>query len=363
MSPTGLPKLAPLLFQPSMEHLEDNEPETDRELDQQLAKVRETTFAHSGHATRSVHAKSHGLLRGTLTVLDTLPPVLAQGLFAHPGTYPAAMRFSTIPGDVLQDSVSAPRGVALKVIGVPGPRLPGSEADVTQDFVMVNGPAFAAPTAKKFLGNLKLLVGTTDKAEGAKIVLSHVLRAVEAVVEAFGGKSALIATLGGQQAVHILGETFYSQTPFLFGPYMAKFALAPRSPALTALTGAKLDIDAAANALRQAVRAYFAGQGGEWELRAQFCTDLAAMPIEDASVAWPEDKSPYVAVARLSCPKQDSWSIENRRAIEDGMAFSPWHGVAAHRPLGSVNRARQQTYANSAAFRGTHTGCPMHEPN
>jgi hypothetical protein len=361
--PAGVPPTEPVRFQPSMEHMEENEADTDLALDEQMRKVRETTFAHSGHATRSVHAKSHGLLRGTVTVLDNVPPVLKQGLFAQPGSYQAVLRFSTIPGDVLQDSVSTPRGVALKVIGVPGPRLPGSEGDTTQDFIMVNGPAFAAPTAKKFLGNLKLLAGTTDKAEGAKIALSHVMRVIEAVVEAFGGKSGTVATLGGQPAVHILGETFYSQTPFLFGPYIAKFSLAPISPGLTALTGTKLDIDATANMLRQSVRQYFAAQGGEWELRVQLCTDLDAMPIEDASVAWPEERSPYVAVARVSCEPQDSWSADSRRAIDDGMAFSPWHGLAEHRPLGSVNRARKDTYAHSAAFRGSHTGCPMQEPS
>ena len=37
---------------------------------------------HSGHATRSMHAKSQGLLRAELVVADGLPPALAQGIFA-----------------------------------------------------------------------------------------------------------------------------------------------------------------------------------------------------------------------------------------------------------------------------------------
>ena len=352
----------PLRFNPAMEHADDNEDETDQKLDAEMERIRETTFAHSGHATRSVHAKSHGLLHGTFTVNPALSLQCAQGLFAQPGRYKAVMRFSTLPGDVLPDSVSAPRGVALKVIGVAGERLAGSTEDTTQDFVLVNAPAFAAPTPKKFLANLKLLAATTDEAEGAKIVLSHVARATEALLEAFGTKSPTITTMGGQPAVHILGETFYSQVPFLFGPYIAKFSLAPVSENLVALTDAKLDIDATPDALRAAVHASFAREGGTWEFRVQLCTDLEHMPIEDASVAWPEETSPYVAVARMECPPQDSWSEANRRAIDDGMAFSPWHGLAAHRPLGAVNRTRRDTYASSAAFRGSHTGCPMHEP-
>ena len=170
--------------------------------------IPETTFQHSGHDNRSVHAKSHGVLRGTLTVAADLPPALAQGLFAKGGSYETILRFSTLPGDILNDSASTPRGVALKVIGVEGARLPGGEGDVTQDFVMVNGPAFSAPTAQKFLGSLKTLAGTTDKYEGLKEVVARVARGAEAVLETFGGKSATVVTMGGQPATHILGETF-----------------------------------------------------------------------------------------------------------------------------------------------------------
>lgn len=105
---------------------------------------------------RSVHAKSYALLEGELTVPDGLPAELAQGMFAQPGTYPVVLRFSTNPGDILDDRVSAPRGLAVKVIGVDSARLPGSEGAVTQDFVVANGPAFVALDAKTFLGSLKL---------------------------------------------------------------------------------------------------------------------------------------------------------------------------------------------------------------
>jgi hypothetical protein len=59
------------------------------------------------------------------------------------------MRLSTTPGDILPDDVSTPRAMAIKIIGVEGERLPGTEGDVTQDFVMVNGPAFNKPTRSR----------------------------------------------------------------------------------------------------------------------------------------------------------------------------------------------------------------------
>jgi hypothetical protein len=42
--------------------------------------------------------------------------------------------------------------MALKIIGVEGPRLSESEGGATQDFALANGPAFTSATAKKFLG-------------------------------------------------------------------------------------------------------------------------------------------------------------------------------------------------------------------
>ncbi len=362
MSHSAHTSRAPIRFSAEMEKLEDNEADTDAKLDDTLKGIREKVLADTGQVVRSVHAKSHGILRATLTVPEGLPHELAQGLFANPGRYDVVMRFSTLPGDLLSDDVSTPRGVAIKVIGVPGERLPGSEGDTTQDFVMVNGPAFAAPTAKKFLGSLKTLAGTTDKFEGLKETLSHIARGTEALLEAFGHKSPLVSTMGGQPATNILGETFYTQTPFLFGPYYAKFSLKPVSAELTALTGQHLDVHDRPHALREAVIRHFDRQGGEWALQVQLATDAKAMPVEDASVIWPEDKSAYVTVAQISAPVQNAWSDENRRAVDDGLAFSPWHGLAAHRPLGGVNRARRETYKNSAAFRGQHTGCPMSEP-
>jgi hypothetical protein len=218
---------SPVRYSPSVEVLEQDEEDTDRQLVETLRGISEITYEDSGHALRSVHAKSHGLLHGELEVIAGLPPTLAQGLFSKPAKYPVVMRFSTIPGDVLDDSISVPRGLAVKIIGVPGDRLPGSEGDTTQDFVLVDGPAFAAPTAKKFLGNLKLLAKTTDKAEGLKKALSVALRGAEALLESVGSQSGLLKTLGGHPEDHILGETFFSQAPIRYGDYIAKVAVAP----------------------------------------------------------------------------------------------------------------------------------------
>lgn len=361
-TPPALPPLVDALhYQPDFEHAEEDESETQGELSKTLLGISDTTYADTGLGLRSVHAKSHGLLRGELRVLP-VPPIYAQGVFAEPFSGPVLIRLSTSPGDLLDDRVSTPRGFAMKLLGVPGERLPGSEGSTTQDFLLVNGPAFLAPTAKKFLGSLKLLASTTDKIPNLKLAFSAVARGAEKLLEAVGGESGTLKGLGGHPETHILGETFFSQVPFLYGPYMAKWSVAPISPELQALKDAPVDLKDKPDGLRAAVVDHFASQGAEWELRVQLCTDLEKMPIEDASVEWPQAESPFVAIARITVPPQPAWDETRTAELDDGLAFSPWHGVAAHRPLGSINRVRRTAYQASADARSPRGRCPVHEP-
>ncbi len=353
---------APLVYQSSFEVFEDNEAETIEELVTTLSKIEDIVFKDSGHAERSVHAKSHGLLNGTLTIAHDLPAELRQGLFAEPRAYPVIVRFSTSPGDLLSDAVSTPRGVAIKILNVSGDRLPGDLEQQTQDFLMTEGPAFLAPGPKKFLANLKALAATTDKVPSLKRALSAVLRGAERVVEAAGAKSPTLTALGGHPLTSLLRETFFTQVPILFGPYMAKLSLAPASANLIALKDKRLDVHHDDDAIRADVVDFFRSNEAEWNLRAQLCTDLEKMPIEDASKVWSEVDSPFRQVATLRIGPQTAWSAARSQAIDDGMSFSPWHCLAAHRPLGSVMRARKAAYTASAQHRSTLNRCPFHQP-
>jgi len=353
----------PLPFDPSFEQIPEDEAETIRELGEAIHAIMEKTYGDSGHATRGVHAKSHGLLQGEIEVLGGLPPELAQGAFAKAGIHPVVLRFSTNPGDILDDKVSTPRGLAIKIIGVEGLRLPGAEGQVTQDFVMQNAPAFTAPTPKAFLSNLKLLAKTTDKMPNFKKAFSAVLRGTEKALEAVGAESGKLKSMGGHPLTNLLGETYYSVVPFLYGPYYAKLSMVPVSPSLIALTDAPVDLDDKPNGLRESISQHFASGNGEWEIRIQLATDIDKMPIEDASVVWPEDESPYRAVARVHVAAQPAWTEARAAAVDDNMAFSPWHGLAAHRPLGGVMRSRKPVYEMAKGFRSEHNGCPMHEPS
>jgi hypothetical protein len=346
-----------------MEIAGEHEAKTIQGLIETTDRIQTIVAEDSGHAKRGVHAKAHGLLVGEFEVLPDLPPVLAQGLFATPQTYPAVTRMSTIPGDVLDDAVSVPRGVALKVVGVNGPRVPGSEQDVTQDFLFLTGKAFSAATPAAFLHILKLLARTTDKAPRLKKALSSVVRGAERIVERFGGHSPTLLTLGGYPETNMLGDEFYTQGPILYGDYIAKLAFKPLSSNLRALTRQPLKLSGHPDGIRQAVVEFFQTNSAVWDIQVQLCTNLATMPIEDASVTWPETESPYLSVARLHVPAQNAWRADRVELLDERMSFSAWHALAAHRPLGAIMRARQAVYAAAARFRVDYNDRTLAEPH
>ena len=351
----------PVLYSDDVETLRPDEAETIGSLNKAFDKILTTTSEDYGHAVRSVHAKAHGILRGVLKVEAGLPPELAQGLFASPGEHGVYLRISTNAGDILPDAIGLPRGLAMKVLDVEGERLPGAEGRA-QDFIMVNGPVFQAKNAHAFLGNLQQLAGTTDKGEGVKVALSQVLQGVNKALTAVGIESPKIQGLGGAPNAEPLGETYYSVTPFRYGRHIAKFSLVPVSPDLTALTDKEIKVDGRENAIRDTVRREMQTARGVWELRVQLCRDLDKQPVEDPTQEWKEDEAPFATVATLTVEPQDSWDAANVRRVDDEMRFSIWTGLAAHRPLGNINRARKDTYIHSSTYRAGFNRCPIHEP-
>ena len=352
----------PVSYTPDVEKLQPDEQKTVGELNSAFDTILERTAEDYGHAVRSVHAKSHGVLEGELTIDGNLPPELAQGLFAISGTHKVLIRLSTNAGDILPDAISLPRGFAMKVFDVPGERLPGAEGSA-QDFIMINGKVFTAPNAEKFLGNLKMLAKTTDKMQGTKKVVSAALRGVRHAFEAVGAEApAAVLSLGGAPNVEPLGETYYSVTPFRYGDHIAKFSLKPVAPAMTALTDKIIAIEGREDAIREQVQAEMRTLDAEWEFRVQLCRDLEKQPVEDPTVEWDETEAPFVKVGTVRAHAQDSWQAARVEQVDEQTRFSVWTGIAAHQPLGNVNRARNAPYRHSADFRARTNGCPYHEP-
>lgn len=165
----------------------------------------------------------------------------------------------------------------------------------------------------------------------------------------------------GNPQTHILGDSFFTQLPLRHGDYIAKLAIVPASENLRALSGTRLDTGADPDIIRHEVQRFFAEETAVWHMQAQLCTDLDDMPVEGVD-AWDEDKSPFITIAHIVAEPQPAWNEDRVQTVDDGMKFSPWNGVVAHRPLGSIMRLRKLTYEKSAAFRSQRNTTAVTEP-
>jgi hypothetical protein len=347
-------------YSDEVEKIGHREVETSEEITATLLQIVKRAGERQRHMVRAVHAKSHGLLKAEVEVLPELGEELRQGLFARPAAYGAVMRFSTDPGDVLSDHISTPRGLAIKVIGVEGEMLPTHVGQITQDFVLRNTSTFAA-NADDFLKGLQLIANHVDDSEASKQVVSSVAQTAEEALALVGQKSAFLESFG-QPPTHPLGETYHTAAPLRFGSYFGKLRLVPVSDALLALRGKHVEHPRSWNSLKDSIVAFFERETAIWELRVQLCTDLTKMPVEDASIEWDEGLSAALTVARITARPQNAYSDARRVWVDEQLSFNPWHGLAAHRPLGNIMRARSKTYQASSLFRHTAEGRLMVEP-
>ena len=359
-----------LAYTPRVEQPAPDEPVTFDELSRTMQHITRKMASRYRHAYRPVHAKSHGVLVGTLEVLPDLPETLAQGLFAAPASYPVILRFSTNPGDMLADNVSSPRGLAVKVLDVRGDVVETHSGHNTQDFVCINANAFTAPDPKGFLEQIKTFDKNLDTSEGVKHAVSVAARTTNAVLKAVHLPSATLEGIGAS-ATHILGESFSTVAPLRYGNYVAKVGFAPGSENLKALTGKPVDLDADYNALEELIKKFFRHEAGTWDVKVQLAlapedSNLEEkdkdFPIEAADKEWPEDKSPWQTVARITVEPQDSYSDARQLFVDEKLSFTPWHALAAHRPLGGIMRSRLKAYEEARKYRAQRNEREIEEP-
>lgn len=102
------------------------------------AEIRELQekVAAGGTLRRGFHNKVQAGLRAEFCVMPDRPEQARYGVFSETRSFPALVRFSNGDSYRNPDSNKEPRGIAIKLIGVSGPKLlPGQEGAITQDFL------------------------------------------------------------------------------------------------------------------------------------------------------------------------------------------------------------------------------------
>jgi hypothetical protein len=360
---TQSPSMKYVAYSDDLERRPDDEEELIGEIVEALRRNNEWAFKRYQHAIRDAHAKSHGCLRGELTVHPDLPAELAQGLFATPATYPVIARVSSTHPAIRSDQIRGIRAIAIKVLGVQGPRALPDDTANTQDFVLVNHSEF--PYADALAYRTKGMRAARLLARSPETLLwlsTELLAAAARVLSPFGVKLPPEIALFTAPNTHILGQTFHSAAPLRYGDYVAKISLAPLSASVTRLQGQRVARSAGFDAHRDSVVDFFNRNSAEYAVRAQLCTDVDAMPIEDATKEWSQSASPPRSVAKITFPIQDAGTPERRVFADDVLSFNSWRGLAEHRPLGSINRLKKRTYEASSEFRHQMNSAPRIEP-
>ncbi len=322
--------------------LPDEERLTRAIIDEISAFTRENWLP--GGAQRFGNTKTFGVVRGEFTVLPGLPENLQRGLFARPGKYPAWVRFSG-PGPYAPPDLEdyGQCSVGIKVMGVPGGKLMDDEQK-TQDLILVTPASFVTPDIKEN-ANMQRWVR-------AKAPLAYVLNPFDSHVLQF-----LMQLLYSPVQSNPLEVQYYSNVPFLLGEGQAvQYSLQPRGESRT-----RIPRRPAENYLRDAMVTTLARSDWSFDFMVQVQTDPHRMPIENASVKWPERLSPYVPVAHLTLPAQ-RFDSDEQLAFADVLRYNPWHSLHEHKPLGNSNRARRTMYDELATLRQAMNAVEHIEP-
>ncbi|SIQ94503.1 catalase family protein [Aquipseudomonas alcaligenes] len=301
---------------------------------------------------RDAHAKAHGCVKAQMTVLQNLAPELRHGVLAEPGkTWQAWMRLSNGNAYPQFDSARDARGMGIKLLDVPGDKLLSSKATAdNQDFVMFNHPVFFVRDVAEYKQNF------AAQADGSKILaffpswdprtweVRHLIIALKTLAPA--PESPVTAT-------------YNSIAPFKLGPHNIKYRVVPDPQSCPPYELPEQNT-ALPNFLRNAlyqqlsldrVPACFA-------LQVQRQNADYYMPIEDTSVEWNEDISPFETVATVRVEPQDFDTREQNLAC-DNLSFNPWHALPEHRPIGGINRLRKAVYEAVSVYRHQRNAAPQ----
>jgi hypothetical protein len=298
--------------------------------------------------TRDAHAKAHGCVIADVTVLPGLPKELREGVFAKPRSFRAWIRFSNGNGTPQDDHIGDGRGMAIKLTGVGGRKiLAGESMANTQDFVMINYPVFFTRNAADYVIFQKL--AAANKAGEFFRDHPHERQISEAITS--------------RTIDQVFEQRYFSMTPYALGRHYIKFSALP----IVCGSGIPITPSSASppvgnpNYLRDGMTGWLKDKDACFNLAIQLQTDPAVMPVEDPTIEWDERKAPFVDVASIRITKQQFDSVAQRTFCEN-LSYTPWHSLAAHHPVGGINRIRKVVYETISKLRHRLNKAPRAEP-
>lgn len=313
----------------------------ESEIAEQIGRVIEDSLRKEyrpGQARRDAHPKAHGCVKADFHVLEGVPARLSSGIFLPGKTYQAWIRFSNGSRDATRaDGKGDARGMAIKVLGVPGRKLLEAEIDsTTQDFILINHPVFFANDPARYLA---LTRHASDGSFSSKLLIPFDL----------GVKGSLIALETSRKRIaNPLQTRYWSMVPYQLGSGPGRQAVKYSVRACDAKTDPMPDAPGK-NFLRDALRTTLRERDACMEFLVQARTS-AGMDVEDSMTEWSEAEAAFAKVATIRIPQQ-SFDTPGQNAFCENLSFSPWHSLPEHKPLGATNRLRKVIYERISRIR------------
>ena len=322
----------------------------EESLDAMIELMTEQMRGHfqPGKYERGGNTKTHGLVRATVTVRDDIPERMKRGIFSTVRSYPAYVRFSgpgpDVPRDIQDVGFSS---MAMKIMDVPGAKLMDDER-YTQDMSCVCTPTFVTPDT---LSNARLQDWSLRD-----MPMYYFLDPRDSHILDF-----LMQSLWNETQFNPLGHRYYSCVPYLLGEGQAmQYSFASRTTVDRRIPGIPFG-SVPDNYLRDNMVKTLSKKNVEFDLLVQLQTDPHRMPIENATVRWPEKLSPFIPVATIHIPQQ-TFDSPQQFAFTSQLSINPWHALHEHRPLGNQSRARRRMYWELSKFRQQVNNTPHVEP-
>ena len=309
---------------------------------------------------RDAHAKGHGCVKGDFAVRSDIPEDMKVGVFAHERHFKTWLRYSNGNSEVRYDWKRDARGMAIKLTNVEGNKLvPEFPEQSTQDFVMINHPVFFVDNPVHYAETLKVF----HSGFGFE-ALGQVLSIARLPLE----NAKLALDVNGSHIHNPLKDPYWSMAAFRLGHKAVKFAAIPVAcgqertfPSDLAAQKAWIADAKSKNGailpslhrdeLREAMQKTLEADRQDtcFLFVLQRFQDQDKTPTERSTVNW-DDVAPMFPVADLRIPAQ-TFSSEAQDTFCDDMAFTPWHALPEHKPLGVVNRTRFVVYTATAKIR------------
>jgi choline dehydrogenase len=286
---------------------------------------------------RNSHTMGRACVKANVEIDPDLPPNLKVGfLKGKPdgeNTYKAWIEFSNAGDYLAADTEPDFRGMAVKLFGVSGDRLPDpGDEDNTQDLLFFGHDAFFAGNPQHFHDFFVACAkggGSCDPMKNPYVTW-HLLTHPRGAYNLWAGRKTYPS---------IPDIEWFSMTPFRLDKQVVKYGAHPcEQQAHYNKPGNASDylVQRLQNILDPANNKHFC-----LDLRVQVSNDPDRQPVENALIAWRDDAAKWQKVATIDIYPQNFSSTAQQEFCER-LAFNPWHGLQVHRPVGGINRARRE---------------------